>query len=339
MQTIATRAGVSLMTVSRALKNHPSIPSATCERIRKIADTLGYRPNPMVSALMAQLRSGKPAQSAPTLAFLSNHTDAVFNEWSHLVDLHEGAVARAAELGYKLERFTLTEPGMTPARMRGLLRARGIPGIILDPLPLHAPELEFDWTDFACASVGYSYKTVKLHRAVNDHFLTVSMAVRHLTELGYVRIGFAIRHEDNDHAENRLAGGIMSFHPAQPARARIPIFFWSDDHEKGFPEWYRRWQPDVVVTLHPLVMTWLRGMGLRVPRDVGLASLNIQSNHANYSGIDQNNRHIGATALELLVEQIHHNEHGIPREPKTVMTTGRWVDGVTTRKRAPRIAA
>lgn len=97
---------------------------------------------------------------------------------------------------------------MTPARMRHILRSRGIPGVILDLLPLHAPELEFEWSGLACASIGYSYKTTTLHRAVNDQF----------------------------HA-------------------------------------------------------------------VGLASLNLQSNHGAWSGINQNSRTIGATALELVVEQ------------------------------------
>lgn len=332
MQTIATRAGVSLMTVSRALKNHPSIPPVTCARIRKIADELGYRPNPLVSALMAQLRSARMSKSAPTLAFLTNHAEEIFERWSFLGELYKGAADRAAALGYKLERFSLAESGMTPARMRGMLRARGIPGVILDPLPLHAPELEFDWSGFACASIGYSYKSVSLHRAVNDHFHAVSLAVESLTARGYQRIGMAIRHEDNDHSENRLAGGFMSFFPLLPTVRRIPVFFWSDDHEEGFAEWFREWEPDVVLTLHPIVRDWMRGMGLRAPADVGLASLNLQSNHAWYSGINQNNLLIGSTAVELVIEQIHHNEHGVPREPKTVMTRGYWVDGTTARK-------
>ncbi|EIQ02079.1 transcriptional regulator [Opitutaceae bacterium TAV1] len=332
MQSVATRAGVSLMTVSRALKNHPSIPPATCERIRRIADELGYRPNPMVSALMAQLRSKKAPGKLPTLAFLTNHAETIFQEWSHLREIYAGAVERAASLGYKLERFSLAESGMTPDRMRGMLRARGIPGVILDPLPLHAPELEFDWSGFACASIGYSYKTEVLHRAVNDQFHAVGLAVTALEARGYRRIGMAIRNEDNDHSENRLAGGFMSQFPRLPAGRRIPIFFWDDYHAAGFADWFYEWGPDAVLTLLPVVRDWLRDLDLRAPADVGLASLNLQSNHAAWSGINQNNRMIGATALELVVEQINHNEQGVPREPKTVMTKGGWTDGATTKK-------
>jgi len=45
IKDIASRAGVSHTTVSRALHGHPAIPSHTVERIRKIADEMGYEPN------------------------------------------------------------------------------------------------------------------------------------------------------------------------------------------------------------------------------------------------------------------------------------------------------
>lgn len=332
MQSVASRAGVSLMTVSRALKNHPSIPPKTCKRIQKIAEELGYRPNPMVSALMAQLRSKGASKRTPTLAFLTNHTEVVISEWSHLQEMYAGAVARAEDLGYKLERFSLAEDGVSPARMRTMLQARGIPGVILDPLPLHSPKLNFDWSGFACSSVGYSYRNVSLHRAVNDQFHSVRIAVAQLRERGYRRIGLAIRNEDNEHSENRLVGGFMSMFTGAYALEAVPIFLWDDYHENGFIDWFKQWQPDAVMTLLPEVRTWLRKAGKLAPGDVGLVSLNLQSNHANWSGINQNNRMIGATALELVVEQINHNEQGIPMEPKTVMTRGWWEDGTTARK-------
>ena len=52
MKTIAAQAGVTQATVSMSFANNPRIPAATRARIRGIADRLGYRPNPYVSALM-----------------------------------------------------------------------------------------------------------------------------------------------------------------------------------------------------------------------------------------------------------------------------------------------
>lgn len=353
MQTVADRAGVSLMTVSRALKNNPRISAATRTRIQKIATDLGYRPNPLVSALMTQLRGAREHKVWPVLAFLAAHPDAVYTSGhTYNAQIHAGAAERAARLGYKLERFSLTEPGMTWHRMRGMLRARGISGVILPPLPDPIPAIDFDWEHFACATIGYSYTTPALHRVANDQFNTIRTAVHRLTKLGYERIGLAIRHEDDRRVDNKWAGGFLSFHPYLPSRRKLPVFLWhyepSPSRElspegfeswegrverpAGFSSWIERHRPDAILALQPLVVHgWLSSLGLRVPRDVALVSLNLQPNQPNFSGIDQNNSLVGAAAVELVVEQIHHNEHGVPHRAKTVMISGDWVDGATAR--------
>ena len=65
MLAVAERAGFSRATVSRALRNHPGIPEATRQRVVDAAAALGYRPNPLVAALMAQLHTGRSASETP----------------------------------------------------------------------------------------------------------------------------------------------------------------------------------------------------------------------------------------------------------------------------------
>lgn len=358
MQMIADKAGVSLMTVSRALKNNPRLSSSTRERIQKIAAELGYRPNPLVSALMAQLRHARTPKVWPAIAFLTAHPNEVYTRvHTYNAQIYAGAAERATQLGYKLERFSLAEAGMTGPRMRSMLLARGIPGVILPPLPDPIPDIGFDWAPFACAAVGYSYTTPALHRAANDQFNTIRMAVQRLTALGYQRIGLAIRHEDDHRVENKWAGGFLSFHPYLPARRRLPVFLWhysprrvrallqphageegwedwegSAEQPAGFADWFSRHQPDAIISLQPLMIrTWLHAMKIHVPDDVALVSLNLQHSQTGFSGIDQNNHLLGGAAVELVVEQIHHNEHGVPSRAKTVMIMGDWVNGTTTR--------
>jgi LacI family transcriptional regulator len=47
---------------------------------------------------------------------------------------------------------------------------------------------------------------------------------------------------------------------------------------------------------------------------------------------------VGAAAVDLVVQQLEHNERGIPEVPKTVLIDLEWVDGKTVieqaRKRA-----
>ena len=67
---IAKEAGVHVTTVSLALKCHPRIPGETQERVRRIADELGYRPDPMLSSLVAYRTHKRPAAFHGTLAWL-----------------------------------------------------------------------------------------------------------------------------------------------------------------------------------------------------------------------------------------------------------------------------
>src|SRR5947209_15920972 len=72
LRDIAAKAGVSVMTVSRALRNHPNLASDTRARILQLADRLGYRPNPMVSALMRYRGAGRRAPAELALGFITN---------------------------------------------------------------------------------------------------------------------------------------------------------------------------------------------------------------------------------------------------------------------------
>ena len=51
IKDIAAKAGVAVSTVSYALRNHPSIPPETCQRIQAVGEKLGYRPDPFLMAV------------------------------------------------------------------------------------------------------------------------------------------------------------------------------------------------------------------------------------------------------------------------------------------------
>src|SRR5258708_16290688 len=76
MKTIAAQAGVTQATVSMCLANNPRIPPATRVRIQAVADRLGYRPNPYVSALMRIRRQGRAHREMPVLALVNGYDNA-----------------------------------------------------------------------------------------------------------------------------------------------------------------------------------------------------------------------------------------------------------------------
>src|SRR6202453_1900722 len=70
IKTLAKMAGVSNATVSLALRNHPRIRPQERARIQRIATEAGYKPNPLVSHLFAQLRLSKTAAYQSTLGLV-----------------------------------------------------------------------------------------------------------------------------------------------------------------------------------------------------------------------------------------------------------------------------
>src|SRR5271165_2282536 len=154
LRDIARRAGYHYSTVSLALREHPRIPAATRDRIRKIADALGYRPDAALSALCAYREQKLPAHRQSVIAWLTNHrTPAQWQRSACNRDYFAGASLRAAERGYTIECFWLAEPGMTGRRMTQILWTRGIQGILLPPQE-RICSIDLDWDKLSAVTVG-----------------------------------------------------------------------------------------------------------------------------------------------------------------------------------------
>jgi LacI family transcriptional regulator len=94
-------------------------------------------------------------------------------------------------------------------------------------------------------------------------------------------------------------------------------------------EWVKRFRPDAV--LGGLPLAWLRATRLAIPREMGYADLNFDASMGDIAGVDQNPPAIGAAAVDLTVEQLYHNECGLPAIPKVVLIEGKWQPGGTVR--------
>lgn len=104
LRVIAAQANVTRMTVSLALRGHPSIPPRTRKRITDIAQKLGYQPNPEMSGLMARLRTVTRTRNEVTLALV---TDLSWERFPTYRDYFDGAKRQAEQLGYSLAEFNL----------------------------------------------------------------------------------------------------------------------------------------------------------------------------------------------------------------------------------------
>jgi transcriptional regulator with XRE-family HTH domain len=70
MRDVARRAGVSVSTVSLALRNSPLVSAETQAAVRAAVAELGYRVNPYVAAHMRSRRKPQAGVAAPVLAIV-----------------------------------------------------------------------------------------------------------------------------------------------------------------------------------------------------------------------------------------------------------------------------
>lgn len=330
MQMIADKAGVSRMAVSLALRNSPKISPGTRERIREIAEELGYRPNPLVSALMTQLRDVRRVPKQTTLAYITAYPTA--DGWRRpgpFVEFFEGAKTRAEALGYTLEEWWAARPGMSEQRLSDILYNRNIHGLLIAPLPAGGATIKLDWPRFCAATIGFSLVEPSIPRASNDQYQSIAVALQELTQLGYRRIGLAITEEEDARVQKKWSAGFLVYQQDVAPKQRVPALMSGPSFAPAFSDWYRKNKPDVVLSQEPRCIEYLQRLGCEVPRDCGFAHLALTDSDKGLAGIHQNGRVVGATMIDLVDAQLRRNERGVPPIPRTVLTQGRWMPGPT----------
>jgi len=328
LKDIAKAAGVAAMTVSRALRDNPKISLRRRREIQALAQRMGYRPDPQISRLMSRLRTARPKRTETVMAALStlNERTAIGSN-VHQRAFFVGARERAFALGYRLEEFWANEPGLSPRRLEHILFSRGIEALLLMPYGPGFAGLEIDYSRFSVAAIGRSQADQLFHRVCQNHYRAVELALRHVQQAGYGRIGMVLSEVLDRRAGRRYSSAFLQhLHTTRPA-ARVPLFESMEWDEKRFLRWYRRHHPDVILATSKVVRQRLEAVGIHAPRDVGFVNLDLIAPGDRSSGVDQNYGRIGAAAVDLLAEQVNHHEKGLSPFPKTVLIDGYWQNG------------
>lgn len=335
MDAVAAAAGVATSTVSRALKGDPRISAATRERIRTVAERMGYRPNPLVTALMVHLRHGHPPAARCNLAWLDFFPQA--DDWQR-DPVHRafwlGAVARAEVLGYSISRIRALRK--TAASLARTLRNRGIQGVLLPEFVASggwATSIPLPLEQFTVVSVGTRFERPSLHYSSDDQYECGRLAVERLWQMGYRRIGYVGETRVERIVNGRFLAGYFSTLQCELGGVALPPLLTERDDD--VVAWLRRVKPQAIVTANRRLLTVLRRHGRRVPEDVALAHLNVDDveNAApgEVAGVRQDNAGVGGNAVDLLINLLYHNEVGVPQHPKGLQVHGVWVDGATAR--------
>jgi LacI family transcriptional regulator len=331
MKDIAEDLGVSLMTVSKALRRHSDISEETRKRVLKRAQELDYRPNWIARSLVTR-RTYMVGLVIPDLMH------------SFFAEVAKGIARRLEPHGYQMVIANSEESVDAEQRQIELLMARNVDGLIV-----------------ASAQLAWHKQTIALFRSrkvplvlidrepagleaayvgVNDEEIG-AMATEHLYEQGCRRIAH-IRGADTPNSLGRLKGYRRGLAKAGLKARPDYVVVGGRDDTGGCNAMLKllalREQPDGVFCYNdPVAAGAIKAVletGLKVPSDVSI----IGAGNVHYSDllrvplstIDQSSSVIGETAAELLVESI---ETKSPRQGKHMLIPPRLIVRESSRRK------
>lgn len=326
MMEVARRARVHQTTVSLALRDDPRLPHSTRERIQKIAREMDYRPNPMVSALISERRKGHVPRRGNVLAFLTSARKK--DSWGSsqtYVHTFEHMIKHAHARGYGLEDFWLTEPDMTPERMKRILLHRGIRGIVVCPLPGTNHSLDFDFSEFAAVALGYTLRTPALDHVAPDYCSNMSMAIRCLLNSGYQRIVFVTTNVTNERVNHLSVGCYLAERRLHPRKVLAPLVLPHLTGPALLPK-LSALRPDVLLISTAAETREIRPfLGNTLP----IANLDCYEHHKETQmGVIRSVSEEAAAAVSFVTSRLERAQFGLPSQPQSILITGRWSDGI-----------
>lgn len=191
---VATRAGVSSMTVSRVINGRPGVSDETRAVVEEAIKALAYTPNVAARSLVtsSELRIGVIYSNA-SAAFMSEFLTGVFEE----------ASSRGARL------ILLKGEGGRPPAVAAIeeLANSALSGVLLAPPLGESPEVLRVLRHAGCpmAAVGAYLSEGTICVRIDDRVAAYQMT-RLLLDLGHRRLGFVLGNPDQAASAERMAG-------------------------------------------------------------------------------------------------------------------------------------
>jgi len=332
---VAEEAGVSAMTVSNVLRGRGRFSDATKERVMKAAETVGYQVDPLVSRLMSRIRTPSEKRARATIALLGpwspDHDEAKEGYFARLV---AGARARAMEKGFGCDRIITGAGGLSGARLKKVLKARGIECILVTPWSVPGGHFRFDWSPYVVVAASSALWRPSLHRVAPAHYDNVAKVLHRVRRLGYRRPGLVVDAKTERLAHYAWSAAYLEYARRHPEMEAVPILSGASITATRLNRWFRKEEPDVVLAPRgDVVQRMLLKTGIRLPRDAGLVHLGGHKPDPSLALVDQEPARIGAAAVDLLVAMFYTGERGLPRNPLQIHVEGTWWDGPTLPRR------
>ena len=332
IKDIAREAGVSVATVSYALRGSPEVSTATCERIEALARKMGYRRNPAFAALGAMAHRHVTAKGGLPLGFVQQ-SDPNRGKLGDGVKV-EGMKEKCAQMGYRLEEFLLDDSYGVETFVKQVV-SRGFSGLIIGSLNdfelLNHPGLK----RLALVASGRYHQIMPIHTVRGSRYEGASHAVLESYDRGYRKILVMQWWHPGEVMEEdyaRYAGVMAAIRQIGPIQdgwiqmvdRPLEVACWRDLIETH--------QPDAVIGFNEGDYYRFCSAGHTDPSKIGFAVEEVQSplhEGVVISGVAGRDKEIGKACIEWLDQLIRMGDFGIPELSRSQVFDPVWLEGET----------
>ena len=330
-EDVAREAGVSVATVSMALRDVGRVRQETRERVRRAARRLGYHPN-VAASLLARQRT-VPDSSASTLrAVMLSETGF----------LHEDSVDGFREIGIELVWRRPSDFASPRAASRQLWN-EGIDGLVLNPNAWSWSESEttkFEWERFSVVKFTRALPEVPVHCVRHSAFDYADETIRNVVDAGYRRLAVQLTPSTSQKDNDARLGAVLKWREQDlPEDASIDCISGEEARDwDRVEEWVRTVEPDVFVALHWSAYYRLRDRGWTFPDDLPIAAI-LSATHQRrdapeVAGCDLRPDEVAHRMALALRDLIGRGERGFPVAPNEQVVEPVWLEGETMPNRS-----
>jgi LacI family transcriptional regulator len=323
LKDIAEQAGVSVMTVSKVMRDAPDISAATKLRVRALADQMGYVPDSQAQALRNRITKlfglVIPATTNPVFARV-------------VMAIEE----RAHEIGCDIILcHTLNLPEREEAAIRRLI-SRRVEGLFISPVYRMAPTAsiyqELERCRIPAVILGHRAPFCAQFINVETDDIQASYVItRHLLDLGHRRIAFFAGPQVSPSGQERLEGYRRALREAEIEWDDRLIFNAGATIEEGEKAALQLLNESsdatAVQAVNDLVAigaaTIFLNQGLRIPEDLSIVGFGnvLISEHFRVplTTIRQPKHRLGLAAMDLMTRLIRREQPESKRLPAEIV--------------------
>ena len=304
MKDIARATGFSVNTVSKALKDSPTISVATKAQIREKAREIGY----IGDGIAGALRSGVTKTIAIILGDISN---------PHFSIMVKEIEKRVREDGYST--FILNTEEDKELEHAAIISALGksVDGIIICPCQQNSENILFlQNTDVQFVLIGRRFKEIMTDYVVCDDRQGGFLATEHLLKLGHKRIAFFGGPDYISSTQERLRGyqdALFAYNALYDPAIVFNLPLLTSERNGKLEQTLSQTANCTAYFCFSDLIAWevvacLQEKGLKVPKDISIVGFdNIQSKFSfpfPLTSIRTSKSKMSMTAAEILLEKM-----------------------------------